>query len=432
MSTDINQPYVIISADTHAELPTEQYRPYIDPEFREEFDAFLAEKQALAEQGQTISDEAFAEQWFEEHGEGIAGGWDSDARDRELNADGVCGEVIFPDADAVTGVAGAPFGAGLGQSGDLDPRQAMAGARAHNRWLAELCAVSPDRRAGVAVIPAIFDIDAAVAETVRSYESGLRGGIMIPATWGSYRPYHDHWYDPLWATCQELGIPVQTHVGNAPASDFGEHLGLYIQEVRWWGARPMWFAIWSGVFERFPKLIWGATECSAFWVGDMLWLADTRFRRDHSAKKLSSALEGGLKMLPSEYFDRNCFVGATTTERRELEQRYEIGVDNLLWGNDYPHPEGTWPNTAEWLRSSFGDLPIEECRTMLGLAAAPIFGFDLDKMTALAAQIGPTPADLGQVDDAAAIAAAATLRAKGRHWLTNTDPITGGPERLSA
>src|SRR4051794_2735998 len=174
--------YVIVSADTHAELPTERYREYVDPEYREDFDAYLAEKQAAAQAG-GFMDEEFAEQWFNENGEGIAGGWDLARRDKELDNDGVAGEVIFPDADAVTGVAGAPFGAGLGQSGGLDPARAMAGARAHNRWVAELCSHSPERRAGIAVVPILADVDAAVAEITRAAESGLRGGILIPATW---------------------------------------------------------------------------------------------------------------------------------------------------------------------------------------------------------------------------------------------------------
>ena len=202
-------PYVIISADCHAELPTEQYREYVDPEYREDFEAYLAEKAAASQAGGFI-DEQFAEQWFSEHGDGIAGGWDVALRDKELDGDGVVGEVIFPDADAVTGVAGAPFGAGLGQSGDLDPGRAMAGARAHNRWLAELCSHSPERRAGVAVVPILADIDAAVAEITRAAESGLRGGILIPARWVGYPPYHDRRYDKVWAACQDLQMPVHT------------------------------------------------------------------------------------------------------------------------------------------------------------------------------------------------------------------------------
>lgn len=416
-------PYLIISADCHAELPTEQYRTYIDPEYAEEFEEFLTEReQQMAAGG--MSDEEFAEEWFDEHGDGIAGGWQSDRRDKELDGDGVAGEVIFPDADAVTGVAGAPFGAGLGQSGDLDPRRAMAGARAHNRWLAELCAESPDRRAGVAVIPVLHDVDAAVAEIERAAESGLRGGILIPATWGDHPPYHDRRYDPVWAACQDAQLPVHTHSGPAPREDYGGHLGIYVTEVRWWGSRPLWFAIWSGVFERFPDLRWGVTECGAFWVNDLLWLMDTRFLREHSAKKLSKQLEGELTMTPSEYFDRNCFIGATTIERRELARRYEIGVDNLLWGNDFPHPEGTWPNTGDWLRRSFADIPVDETRRMLGLNAADVYRFDVDALAPLATRIGPTPADLGQ-DDATSQERWQAAREIGRHWLTGNDPITG-------
>src|SRR5690348_1185952 len=205
MNDSMNEapPYLIISADTHAELPTEQYREYVDPEYREDFETFLAEKTAAAAQASGFIDEEFAQQWFDEHGEGIAGGWDVAQRDRELDGDGVAGEVIFPDADAVTGVAGAPFGAGLGQSADLDPGRAMAGARAHNRWLAELCSSSPERRAGVAVIPILADVDAAVAEIARAADAGLRGGIMIPVLWGDYPPYHDRRYDKVWAACQD-------------------------------------------------------------------------------------------------------------------------------------------------------------------------------------------------------------------------------------
>ena len=78
-------PYLIISADTHAELPTEQYREYIDPEYREDFEAFLAEKIAAAAQASGFIDEQFAQEWFDEHGDGIAGGWDVAQRDHELD-----------------------------------------------------------------------------------------------------------------------------------------------------------------------------------------------------------------------------------------------------------------------------------------------------------------------------------------------------------
>jgi predicted TIM-barrel fold metal-dependent hydrolase len=305
-------PYLIISSDTHAGLPVEQYRDYLDPQYREAFDDFLKAREE-AGAARALSDEKFAKKWFAEQGKGVSGGWDITQRDKELDGDGVAGEVIFPDADAVTGVAGSPFGAGLASTGESDPELMMAGARSHNRWLAELCSHAPERRAGVAIVPILHDPVAAVEEIKWAAENGLRGGILITSSWKPYPAYHDRRYDPVWAACQDLGMPVQVHSGPADQSEYGGHLGIYVTEVRWWAARPLHFLLWSGVFERFPGLRFGIVESSAYWAADLLWLMDTRFRRDHSAKKLSKTLEGDLTMLPSEYFDRNCFIGATST-----------------------------------------------------------------------------------------------------------------------
>src|SRR5439155_9652144 len=103
------------------------------------------------------ADEDFATRWEEENAEGLRGAWDAARRDKELDGDGVAGEVIFPDADSVMGGASPPFGAGLSGSTDVGPELAFAGARAHNRWLAELCAESPERRAGIALVPINHD-----------------------------------------------------------------------------------------------------------------------------------------------------------------------------------------------------------------------------------------------------------------------------------
>jgi hypothetical protein len=105
-----------------------------------------------------------------------------------------------------------------------------------------------------------------------------------------------------------------------------------------------------------------------------------------------------------------------------LARRYEIGVSNMLWGNDFPHPEGTWPHTGEWLRRSFWDIPVEETRQMLGLAAAEVYNFDLGTLAGLAERIGPTTEDLGQ-DDAVSIPKWEAARRAGRHWLTDAEPI---------
>ncbi len=412
--------YLVISADCHAGLPNAEYREWLDAEVHEQFDAALAERARQAEMAaQGFLNQEFADEWHSENEEGLRGGWDAGRRDKELDADGVAGEVIFPDADSVTSGASAPFGAGLGSTGDTDPALLMAGARAHNRWLAELCAASPDRRAGVAVVPILADIDAGVAEIRRAKESGLRGGILIPPMWQPYEPYHHPRYDPIWRTCEELGMPVHVHSGVADKPSYGPHIGIYAAEVRFWSSRPLWFLIWSGVFERFPDLRFGVAECGAFWASDLLWRMDLVYERDHGSQKLGEQLTANVKMRPSEYFDRNCFLGASNTNRVELARRYEIGVGNLCWGNDFPHPEGTWPHTMEFLRSAFWDVPRDETAAILGLNAAEVYGFDVDALAPLAQRIGPSPADLGQTEDPAA--KWEVLKEVGRPWITGIE-----------
>ena len=413
--------YLIISSDCHAGLPNEQYREWLDPEYRDAFDANLAERARLMElASRGILNEEFAEEWQAENEEGLRGGWDAARRDKELDADGVVGEVIFPDADAVAGGASAPFGAGLAASSDVPYELLLAGARAHNRWLAELCQDSPERRAGVALVP-IYDPEAAVAEITRARESGLRGGILIPSMWGTAAPYHDARYEPVWAACADLQMPVHVHSGSADKAAYGAYVGMYVTEVRWWSARPLHFLLWSGVFERHPSLRFCVTECGAFWAADLLWSMDTAYDREHGARKLGDQLTAGLSMRPSAYFDRNCGIGASNTRRRELARRYEIGVGNLMWGNDFPHPEGTWPHTRQWLRDAFHDIPVDETAAILGLNAAEFYGFDVDALRPLADKVGPSPEDLGQTGDD--LAKWSALREAGRPWLTGVEAL---------
>ncbi len=96
-------------------------------------------------------------------------------------------------------------------------------------------------------------------------------------------------------------------------------------------------------------------------------------------------------------------------------------------GIGLPAPRGTWPNTRTWLRNTFHDIPVAETRRMLGLAAAEVFGFDTAKLAATARRIGPTPAELGQSPDQAAVEASwARSREVGRHWLAEHDfPVLG-------
>jgi predicted TIM-barrel fold metal-dependent hydrolase len=258
------------------------------------------------------------------------------------------------------------------------------------------------------------DIADTVVEIRRAHGEGLRG-IMIPPL--AAPGYNDKMYDPVWAVCQELDMPVHTHTGIAPFREYGTDSDIGMIETIWWTHRPLWFMLITGVFERFPRLKAAVAEGGCWWVPDMLWKWDTAYLREHATKKLAR-IAPNLSMLPSEYFDRNVCIGASNLRRRELMKRYEIGVGNIMWGNDFPHSEGTWPNTKKWLRESLWDIPVDETRQMLGLNAAEFYNFDVQALAPLVEQIGPRPSDLGQ-SSGVDRSKWDPLREVGRHWITD-------------
>jgi predicted TIM-barrel fold metal-dependent hydrolase len=393
--------YVIITTDTHAGLPPEQYRDWVEPQFREAFDEAAALESAMREELNLDAHKKFLAEWNKEIGDhgGMAGAWDVKVRQAEMDRFGIAGEVIFPDADAagVGGVAKTPFNAGLGMTGDNDPVLVTAGALAHNRWLADFCSYSPERRAGVAVIPVPHDIDKSIKEVEAVAAAGLRGGVMIPAKWGTQLPYGDHHYDPLWEACASLGLPVTTHSGVGP-DDYGITPGLtsiYATEAYWWAARPLWALILGGVFERHPTLRYVLAENGAWWVPDIITRMDSKWLGDHATRKFGPAVfRAELTMKPSEYLNRNCWFAASVMGPVEVERRREIGIGNLMWGDDFPHPEGSWPHTDEWIRDRMGTIPEEDSRRILGLNAVELYRFDLDALAPTVERIGPTPEDI--------------------------------------
>jgi predicted TIM-barrel fold metal-dependent hydrolase len=171
-------------------------------------------------------------------------------------------------------------------------------------------------------------------------------------------------------------------------------VGIYISEVAWWTARPLAFLVWSGVFERHPRLKVAITEGTCIWAPELKTLLDFRYEETHFAAKLGD-YRSHLSMKPSEYFDRNVFYGASCMPRREAETREAIGVANIMWGSDYPHPEGTWPDTAGAMHDTFDGLPQADVEAMLGRNAARVYGFDVEKLEAIAARIGPEKASFG-------------------------------------
>lgn len=257
--------------------------------------------------------------------------------------------------------------------------------------------MAPERHIGVAIVPALWDVDEAVREVKWAKTNGLRG-VMLPVQWGRLSPYHHPKYNPLWAACQDHEMVIHFHSGPAPTEDyFGPMdatddlpgaMGIYISEVAMYLTRPLTFMLWGGVFERFPKLKVVLTEGTGIWVPEYLALLDQRYSSTHYSAKLGD-YHSHLSMKPSEYFARNVAIGASCMPRREAELRCEIGLEQIMWGSDYPHPEGSWPFTAEQMHETFHGLPEHEIAAMLGGNAVRVYGLDEEKLAPHVARIGP-------------------------------------------
>ncbi len=383
--------YMIISSDCHAGANGREYRPYIDPEYREKFDDYLAiQEQRMRAMMQGRAADREKDESQAEREDATSSLWDMKRRLEYLEADGVVGEVIFPQPGGATGP---PFYA-IGHSHDpSDQELTAAGTRAYNRWLADFVASSPhpERHAGVAQITQYHDIDAAVREIVWAKEAGLRGVLIRSQPEGNLPDYNHPRYEPIWATCEELDMPVHTHGGESISHRTPESLALpgamsiFFTEITWYGHRPLWFLIWSGALERHPNLKLVFTEQFADWVPDVLFRMDGV--ADGAVSKMTRNQSLGLK--PSEYWARQCYVGSSLMTRRETDRRYDIGVDTILWGTDFPHGEGTYPRTALRLHEAFDGLPEKELRSMLGEKAAEVYHFDVSKLAPSAEKLGP-------------------------------------------
>ena len=378
--------YIVISADCHGGGQLLEYRDYLERRYHDEFDAWAT---------------VYGIPFEDLRGEDASRNWDHDQRLAELESDGIVAEVIFPNTVP-------PFYLKPSRvvqppppdAGDQDKR--WAGLRAHNRWLADFCDRAAGRRAGIAQVM-LHDIDAAVAEVRWAKAAGLTGGILLPGTppGSQLPPLYDPVYEPLWAVCEELELPLNHHSGSAVPVLGDEAIAnvIFLLEVTWWAHRALWHLIFSGVMERHPRLQFAFTEQGTSWIPETLRTLDFYFDRMGGTSgsqevEWGRKVVGDLSLKPSEYWARQCHVGSSFLRPSECPLRHQVGVERIMWGSDYPHLEGTFPYTTEALRLTFASVDQVEVQAMLAGNAAALYGFDLDYLAPLAARFGPRISDV--------------------------------------
>lgn len=359
--------YLMISADTHANEPPTLWAERIDARYRDRLPKTWVDDKGVTwrkSEGADLPDRVIH---FDLTGEDLArakAGADPEQRLRDHALDGIDGEVIFPNK-------------GLAMWWTPDPVFASAQCSVYNDWAWETFGPYVDRLSPAACI-STGDIAGALAEVERIAKLGYRH-LMLPCKpmFGPHKPnelnYNKPEFDPLWARIEEAGLPVSFHVstGKDPRTTrgMGGAVVNYVVHSLSPTIEPIANLCASGVIERFPRLRFGAVEAGIGWLPWCLDAMDEAYHKHHYFVRPK------LKALPSDYFRANGY--ATFQEDRtglDLIEKYGL-VDNVMWANDYPHSEGTWPHSAQAIERTMGSLSETSRVKVLGANAARVFNF---------------------------------------------------------
>ena len=371
--------HIVISSDSHVFEPPDLWTTRIDKAFRDraprmervgEADHIVIEDgQTLAgiglisnagarfEAPETISDHAKFEDVH-------TGGYDPEQHMVDMKIDGVSGEVLYPSQ-------------GLFYYKVEDSKLQEAIFRTYNDWLAEFCNTNPQRLKGLAMI-SLDDIQAGIREMERAAKMGLCGA-MIAEYPAEARRYLEAEYEPFWAAAQDLNMPLSLHTATKRE---GKPTGSYQRTLHdasrratkaFLPALSMCDMIFAGVFERYPKLRLAIVEFELSWVPYVLTNMDYCYRERHE----EAFYRFKNQMKPSDFYYQNV---ALSFQEDDIGVRLRdvIGVDNMMWGSDYPHSESTFPRSREVLDDILQGVPEDERAKVVGLNTARWYDFDLD------------------------------------------------------
>jgi predicted TIM-barrel fold metal-dependent hydrolase len=264
------------------------------------------------------------------------------------------------------------------------------GCHMYNQWVADFISTAPERHAALAYV-SLHDMDGAIKELEWARNAGLRG-VNFPAPRRNLLDFTNPFYEPLFAACADLDMPLTTHTGAGDRWSYEDGVcGMAFQKIEgpFVARRGVWQLIFGGVFERYPSLKLVLTEVFGIWVPEMVRDLDFAY-----LDNVNPLIRQRLPKLPSEYWMTNCYVGASFMSPDEAALYPDRGASNLMWGSDYPHIEGTHPYTRDSLRHTFAGLPPSTVAPLAGLTAAQVYGLDLDKLRPVADRIGPTVEEL--------------------------------------
>jgi predicted TIM-barrel fold metal-dependent hydrolase len=283
---------------------------------------------------------------------------DPELRLKDQERDGVQAEVLY-------GVLGASMRLN-------DDEAATEMLRIYNEWLADFGRTHPERYAALACIPS-HDIDGAVAEVQRVAKAGVVRGLEIANRIGM-KPLYDPWWNPLWDIAAETRLPIHLHTIGGGLPDLNKlepkvqraAFAAAISSFQMYMAIPLMSLIFAGVLEHHPQIRIVIGESGIGWIPYILDRMDLEW--EDQFKDLD------LKMRPSEYWQRQGYA-TYQTDRIGIKMIDEIGEDNIMWGSDFPHPDGVWPDSQEYIQRELRHLPERIRRKVICENAGKLYGF---------------------------------------------------------
>jgi predicted TIM-barrel fold metal-dependent hydrolase len=288
----------------------------------------------------------------------------------DLDRDGVVGAVL---------IGGAAFS--VHSDVDVD----IAWCRLVNDWVHDEFKDDLHRFAPGISLP-LGDVAASVKELERAAGLGLRP-VLLPDVLPQ-RPYTDPAWEPLWEAAEGLGVPLATHVGAARAMypwamqtaytpGQGATTGFVLVSLGM-AETVCWFAC-SGILERHPGLKIVMTECSAGWLGWLMNFLDHHYEGRFGNEFLSVQGFAPMKATeaPPSYYIRRQIACTFMDDPIAINNREATGLDCLMWGNDYPHQEGVFPDSQKWVDKQFAGVPEHEILQIVHDNAARVFGLSV-------------------------------------------------------
>ena len=286
------------------------------------------------------------------------GGWDLETRLKAQDRDGVAAEILYPTV-------------GMEVCNLADPELKKACMDAYNLWVAEFAAGAPDRLFALGQTP-MRDLDESIADLQTMKEMGMVG-VMLPGRPAiAERDYDDEIYDPFWEACVDLELPPSFHIltsgdGASLGRQRGHKLNSFMAVIRA-NQDIMGMMVLGGVFERNPRLRIVCVEADAGWVPHYLHRLDHGYEYHRYWMRAKP-----LGRMPSEYFLEHIFL-TFQDDAPALRYKDDLNLARLLWANDYPHPDSTWPISRPLLRDHTAHLSEAERDAVLRDNTASLYG----------------------------------------------------------